>query len=73
MKWYQLKEQAAGEKRLLITWKIYKLFGKKAVKVLAFFVTFFAFIGAKEARFSKRSILYLLTSWKYRCNACIFE
>lgn len=50
MRWYQQSEQAAGEKRLLITWKIYKIFGKKAVKVLAFFVTLFAFFGAKEAR-----------------------
>ena len=60
MKWYQLKEQAAGEKRLLITWKIYKLFGKKAVKVLAFFVTFFAFIGAKEARRCSKKFLEII-------------
>ena len=50
MRWYQAKEQAAGEKRLLITWYIYKIFGKKAVKMLAFFVTLFAFLPAKEAR-----------------------
>lgn len=50
MKWYQIKEQAAGERRLLFTWEIYKIFGKKAVKLIAFLVTLFAFPGAKEAR-----------------------
>lgn len=57
MKWYQLKEQAAGEKRLLLTWYIYKILGKKAVRVLVFFVTFFAFLGAKDAR--RNSAKYL--------------
>lgn len=60
MKWYQQKEQAAGEKRLLITWKIYKIFGKKAVKVLAFFVTLFAFFGAKEARRCSKKYLKII-------------
>ena len=50
MRWYQVKEQAAGERRLFITWQIYRLLGKKAVRVLAFFVTLFAFAGAKEPR-----------------------
>lgn len=49
-KWYQVKEQAAGEKRLFLTWKIYKIFGKKTVQILAFFITFFAFLNAKEQR-----------------------
>lgn len=50
MRWYQLKEQAAGTKRLFLMWYIYNIFGKNAVKFLAFFVTIFAFIGAKEPR-----------------------
>lgn len=60
MRWYQQKEQAAGEKRLLITWKIYKLFGKKAVRLLAFFVTLFAFFGAKEARKCSKKYLKII-------------
>lgn len=60
MKWYQAKEQAAGAKRLLFTWKIYKIFGKKAVRVLAFFVTLFAFSGAKEQRRCSKKYLEII-------------
>ncbi len=60
MKWYQQKEQAAGEKRLYITWKIYKIFGKKAVKLLAIFITFFAFWGAKDARRNSKKYLEII-------------
>lgn len=59
-KWYQVKEQAAGEKRLFLTWKIYKLFGKKTVRVLAFFVTLFAFINAKEQRRCSKKYLEIV-------------
>ena len=55
MKWYQQKEQAAGEKRLIILWNIYKFCGRRFVKFLVFFITFFAFLGAKEPRkYSKK-------------------
>ncbi len=55
MQWYQVKEQAAGKKRLMLLWYIYNLFGKKAVNFIAFFVTFFAFIFAKDVRgYSKK-------------------
>lgn len=60
MRWYQLKEQAAGEKRLFLTWYIYKVFGKKAVRALAFFVTFFAFSGAKEPRKNSAKFLKII-------------
>lgn len=56
-KWYQIKEQAAGEKRLWVSWYLYKIFGKKALYVIAFFVTFFTFIFAKDLR--KYSLKYL--------------
>lgn len=59
-KWYQVKEQAAGEKRLLLTWKIYKIFGKKTVRLLAFIVTFFAFINAKEQRRCSKKYLEIV-------------
>lgn len=55
MQWYQIKEQAAGATRLIIIWNIYKIFGKKFVKFLVLFITFFAFLGAKEPRkYSKK-------------------
>lgn len=60
MRWHQIKEQAAGEKRLLITWYIYKIFGKKAVKFLAFFVTLFAFASAKEQRKCSKKYLKIV-------------
>ena len=50
MKWYEVKEQAAGTKRLFLLWYIYKIFGKNLVKFIAFFVTFFACLGAKSVR-----------------------
>ena len=50
MKWYEAKEQAAGTKRLFLLWYIYKILGKNVVKLITFFVTFFACLGAKEIR-----------------------
>ena len=38
-KWFEMKEQAAGKKRLLLLWYIYKFIGKKSVKFIVFFVT----------------------------------
>lgn len=60
MKWYQAREQAAGVKRLFLTWQIYKIFGKKAVRGLAFFVTLFAFFGAKEQRRCSKKYLEII-------------
>lgn len=59
-KWYQIKEQAAGKKRLFLTWKIYKIFGKKSVRALAFFITFFAFLNAKKARRCSKKYLKIV-------------
>lgn len=50
MKWYQVKEQAAGEKRLMVLWYIYRILGKKPVQLITIFVAFFAFIFAKPIR-----------------------
>lgn len=50
LKWYEVKEQAAGHKRLMLLWYIYKLVGKNAVKFIVFFVTLFAFLGAPKIR-----------------------
>lgn len=60
MKWYEVKEQAAGEKRLFLLWFIYKLIGKNAVKFITFFVTFFALFGAKEIKASSKKYLSII-------------
>ncbi len=53
MRWYQVKEQAAGTKRLTLLWYIYKFFGKNTAKLVIFFVTFFAFcFGGKIRKYS---------------------
>lgn len=50
LKWYEVKEQAAGHKRLMLLWYIYKIAGRKPVQFIVFFVTFFAFLGAPKIR-----------------------
>ena len=54
LKWYEVKEQAAGRKRLMLLWYIYNIAGKAPVKFIVFFVTLFAFLGAPEIRQSCR-------------------
>ena len=60
MKWYELKEQAAGEKRLLLLWYIYKIIGKNAVKFIVLFVVFFALFGAKKIKESSKKYLKII-------------
>ena len=50
LKWYEVKEQAAGHTRLMLLWYIYKIAGRKPVQFIVFFVTLFAFLGAPEIR-----------------------
>ena len=50
LKWYEVKEQAAGHTRLMLLWYIYKIAGRKPVLFIVFFVTLFAFLGAPEIR-----------------------
>lgn len=49
-KWYEMQERAAGVKRLIFTWYVYKFFGKKAVGFIAFLVTLGAFLCSKQIR-----------------------
>ncbi len=60
MKWYEAKEQAAGTKRLFLLWYIYNILGKSVVKFIAFFVTFFACLGAKEVRNCSKKYLEIV-------------
>ena len=64
MKWYQQKERAAGEKRLMLTWYLYKIFGKKFVQVIACFISFFAFVFSRQLQsYTKKnlSVIYEYT------------
>lgn len=55
MKWYEVKERSAGEKRLILTYYIYKFFGKFPVKIIAFFVAMGTFFSSKDLReYSKK-------------------
>ncbi len=58
--WYQMKERAAGEKRLWLTWQVYKLLGRNAVKLIAFCVTFCTFVFAKDLRKHSRRNLEMI-------------
>ena len=49
-KWFQMSEQGAGTKRLILTKYIYDIFGEIPVRIIAFFVVLTVFIKAKERR-----------------------
>ena len=50
MKWFQVKEQSAGRKRLILTWYLYKIFGKNILYVIAFLMSVITFIFAPSVR-----------------------
>lgn len=55
MKWFQVKEVSAGKKRLILSWYLYKIFGKNVLYLIAFLVAFFTFIFARKVRnYSKK-------------------
>ena len=54
LKWYEVKEQAAGHKRLMLLWYIYNIAGKNAVK----------FIVVKNDRQIPSMIKFIRTSKK---------
>lgn len=57
MKWYEVKERSAGEKRLILTYYIYKLFGRYPVVLIAFFVALITFLKSKDLRFYSKKYL----------------
>ena len=48
--WFQLSEQGAGEKRLILSYWAYKILGEKALRIIAFLVSISVFLTAKERR-----------------------
>ena len=61
--WFKIKEKSAGKKRLLITLWFYKIFGIKAVQIIAFFVGLITFLCDKNLR--KHSKQYFSTLYNY--------
>lgn len=49
-KWFQLPECAAGKKRLLLSYFLYKIFGSSILRIIAFFVSLSVFLFNKERR-----------------------
>ena len=49
-KWFQLKEQGAGEKRLWLSVFLYKVFGEKILRLIAYMVSTTVFLTANERR-----------------------
>lgn len=62
-KWFEQKEQQAGAGRLILTWKIYKIFGEIPVRIIAFFIAFFAYMGGKEQRESSKKYFQILADF----------
>lgn len=63
MKWFQVKEQSAGRKRLVLTWYLYKIFGKNILYVIAFLMSVFTYIFSPCIRKSSKN--YLSTVQNY--------
>lgn len=61
--WYKMKERAAGEKRLLFMWYVYKFAGKKAVCFLTFFVCLCTFLSSKQVRNYARRNLTVISDY----------
>ena len=54
-KWFQMEEQSAGKKRLILSWCLYKIFGKRILYFIATLVSFFTFLFAPKVRgYSKK-------------------
>lgn len=62
-KWFEQKEQQAGVKRLILTWKIYKFLGIKPVRLIAFIIALFAYIGGKVPRNASRKYFQVLMEY----------
>ena len=61
MKWFQVKEKSAGKKRLILTYHIYKIFGMKAVRVIAFMMGLISFLLNKDlSNYSDWCYIYTL-------------
>ena len=60
MKWFQVKEKSAGKNRLILTYHIYKIFGMKAVRVIAFMMGLISFLLNKDLRNYSKTVLTVI-------------
>ena len=61
--WFQIKEKSAGEKRLILTWYLYKIFGKGILYIIAVLMSFFTLIFSKEVRSYSKEYLSLIQKY----------
>ena len=55
MEWFNVKEKSAGEKRLLLSWYLYKILGTKIAVTIAFFVSLITLLTNRDLReYSKK-------------------
>lgn len=67
MEWFNIKEKSAGDKRLILSWYLYKIFGTNITLIIAFFVSFITFLTNRDLRqYSEKyfEVLYLYTKKK---------
>ena len=50
MEWFNIKEKSAGEKRLILSWYLYKILGTRILLIIAFFVSLVTVITNKDLR-----------------------
>ena len=61
--WYQIKEQAAGKKRLILTWYVYKILGRTGLDIITFFVSLSVFIFSKNIRHYSKKYLTVVSRY----------
>ena len=61
--WFQIKEQSAGEKRLILTWFLYKIFGKRILYVIAFLMSLITLVFSKEIREYSKEYLSIIEKY----------
>ncbi len=64
--WFEQKEESAGVKRLLLSWWLYKTFGVIPLRIIAFFVVLFGYVGMKDQKQSLNA--YFTALFNYTNN-----
>lgn len=72
-KWFKLKEQGAGEKRLELSWRLYKIFGAFPLRIIAFFVATTVFLTAKERRQAAENFFTILNKYTNKNYSVLFS
>ena len=61
--WFQIKEKSAGKKRLMLTWLLYKIFGKRILYIIAFLMSSLTFVFSKESRSYSKEYLSIVKDY----------